>query len=202
MIIFVGRSNVGKSTLIFRLTGKLVRRGKRPGVTRKPVEVNWRNRKVIDMPGFGFMSGVPKAKMERIKDDIVRFVEENAADIELAVLVIDGKAAPEIIERWEKRGEIPIDVEFYAFLRELGIPTVVAVNKIDKVRNVGERLNFLAGKFEVPYQEISEVFVPISAKFGKNLDVLRLMIEKNLGKRRVSEDLQDNVGDGLADTIQ
>ncbi len=202
MIIFVGRSNVGKSTLIFRLTGKLVRRGKRPGVTRKPVEVNWRNRKVIDMPGFGFMSGVPKAKMERIKDDIVRFVEENAVDIELAVLVIDGKAAPEIIERWEKRGEIPIDVEFYAFLRELGIPTVVAVNKIDKVRNVGERLNFLAEKFGVPYQEISEVFVPISAKFGKNLDVLRLMIEKNLGKRRVSEDLQDNVGDGLADTVQ
>jgi small GTP-binding protein len=202
MIIFVGRSNVGKSTLIFRLTGKLVRRGKRPGVTRKPVEVNWRNRKVIDMPGFGFMSGVPKAKMERIKDEIVRFIEENAEDIELAVLVVDGKAAPEIIERWERRGEIPIDVEFYAFLRELGIPTIVAVNKIDKVRSVRERLNFLAEKFGVPYQEISEVFIPISAKFGKNLDVLRLMIEKKTGKRRASENLQDNVGDGLADTVQ
>ncbi len=202
MIIFVGRSNVGKSTLLFRLTGKLVKRGRRPGVTRRPVEIKWRNRKVVDMPGFGFMSGVSKARQERIKDEIVRFIEENADDIELAILVVDGKSAPEIIERWERRGEIPIDIEFYAFLRELNIPTVIAVNKIDKVRNVEERLNLLAEKFGVPYRRIPEVFVPVSAKFGRNLDGLRLMIEKKTGKRKPSENLQDNVGDGLADTVQ
>ena len=172
MIIFVGRSNVGKSTLIFALTGKWVRRGKRPGVTRRPVEVNWRNRKVVDMPGFGFMSGVPKAKQEKIKDEIVRFIEENAEDIELAVLVVDGKAAPEIIERWEKRGEIPIDVEFFGFLQELGIPTLVAVNKVDKVRNLRATVTYLAEKFGVPYSQIDEVFIPVSAKFGKNVDLL------------------------------
>jgi len=172
MIIFVGRSNVGKSTLIFALTGKWVRRGKRPGVTRRPVDVNWRNRKVVDMPGFGFMSGVPKAKQEKIKDEIVRFIEENAEDIELAVLVVDGKAAPEIIERWEKRGEIPIDVEFFGFLQELGIPTLVAVNKVDKVRNLRGTITYLAEKFGVPYSQIDEVFIPVSAKFGKNVDLL------------------------------
>ena len=172
MIIFVGRSNVGKSTLIFALTGKWVRRGKRPGVTRKPVEVNWRGKRIVDMPGFGFMSGLPKAKQEKIKDEIVRFIEENADEIELAVLVVDGKAAPEIIERWEKRGEIPIDVEFFKFLEELGIPTLVVVNKTDKVKNLRWAINFLAEKFGVPYGYMDDVFIPVSAKFGKNVDVL------------------------------
>ena len=204
MIIFAGRSNVGKSTLIFRLTGKWVKRGKRPGVTRKPTEVNWRGRTIVDMPGFGFMSGVPKRVRERVKDEIVQFIEEKANEIELAVLVVDGKAAPEIIERWEKRGEIPIDVEFYGFLRELGIPTVVAVNKLDKIRNLQRTINFLAEKFGVPPSEINETFVPISAKFGKNLDKLRLTMEKKLkeGRKGPSENLQNHVGDGLADTVQ
>ncbi|ASJ03918.1 MULTISPECIES: GTP-binding protein EngB [Thermococcus] len=209
MIIFVGRSNVGKSTLIFRLTGKWVKRGKRPGVTRKPVEINWRGKLVVDMPGFGFMSGVPKARQERIKDEIVHFIEDNAEKIELAVLVIDGKAAPEIIERWEKRGEIPIDVEFYGFLRELGIPTIVAVNKMDKVKNLQKTINFLAEKFGVPYSEIPETFVPISAKFGKNLMELRMLMEKKLkeGRKRPSgeaesEGLKDDVGNGLLDAVE
>jgi len=118
------------------------------------------------------MSGLPKAKQEKIKDEIVRFIEENAEDIELAVLVVDGKAAPEIIERWEKRGEIPIDVEFFEFLRELGIPTLVAVNKTDKVKNLKRTLTYLAEKFGVPYGQIDEVFIPVSAKFGKNVDFL------------------------------
>ncbi|WP_148883716.1 GTP-binding protein EngB [Thermococcus aciditolerans] len=209
MIIFVGRSNVGKSTLIFRLTGKWVKRGKRPGVTRKPVEINWRGKLVVDMPGFGFMSGVPKAKQERIKDEIVHFIEDNAEEIELAVLVVDGKAAPEIIERWEKRGEIPIDVEFYAFLRELGIPVIVAVNKMDKIRNLQRTINFLAEKFGVPYSEVPETFIPISAKFGKNLLELRKLMEKKLEEGRKqpsaeteSENLENDVGDGLLDAVE
>ncbi len=213
MIIFVGgRSNVGKSTLIFRLTGKWVKRGKRPGgVTRRPVEVNWRGKKVVDMPGFGFMSGgVPKRVQERVKDEIVRFIEDNAGgEIELAVLVVDGKAAPEIIDRWEKRGgEIPIDVEFYGFLRELGgIPVVVAVNKMDKIKNIQRTINFLAGKFGVPYGEINETFVPVSAKFGKNLFEMRKLMEKKLKEGRKkppagSENLEDDVGDGLLDAVE
>ncbi len=181
MIIFVGRSNVGKSTLIFRLTGKKVKRGKRPGVTRKPVEVVWRNRRVVDMPGFGFMSGLPRQVQERIKDEIVHFIEDNADKIDLAVLVVDGKAAPEIIERWEKRGEIPVDVEFFQFLRELEIPTIVAVNKIDRVKNVQRVIHYLAQKFGVPLDEVPETFVPISAKFGKNIEELKRLIEKKLG---------------------
>lgn len=171
MIIFVGRSNVGKSTLIFGLTGKAVKRGKKPGVTRKPVEVVWRNRRIVDMPGFGFMSGVSKEAQERVKREIVRFIEENAKNIELAVLVIDGKSTLEIIERWEKRGEIPIDVEFFQFLRELEIPTIVAVNKLDKMKNVSTTMNRIISKFGLN-EEHKDIFIPVSAKFGTNLPEL------------------------------
>ncbi|NJF24712.1 GTP-binding protein EngB [Thermococcus sp. Bubb.Bath] len=199
MIIFVGRSNVGKSTLIHRLTGKEVRRGKRPGVTRKPVEVNWRGKKVVDMPGFGFMSGVPRRVQEKVKDEIVHFIEENADEIELAVLVLDGKAAPEIIERWENRNEIPIDVEFYGFLRELNIPTIVAVNKMDKIKNPRRTLMFLAEKLGIPYGEMGSILIPISAKFGTNLEKLKSRINEELNS---SKNLKDNVGDCLLDSIQ
>ena len=182
MIIFVGRSNVGKSTLIFRLTGKYVKRGKRPGVTRKPIEIGWRGKTIVDMPGFGFMSGVPKHVQEKIKTEIVRFIEGNADRIELAVLVIDGKSALEIIERWEKRGEIPIDVEFFQFLQELNIPTIVAVNKMDKVKNLNANINRLIEKFGLngTWEDYKDVFLPISAKFGTNLDQLRKLIEEKI----------------------
>ncbi|ASJ15870.1 GTP-binding protein [Thermococcus chitonophagus] len=186
-IIFVGRSNVGKSTLIYQLTGKKVRRGKRPGVTRKIIEIEWKGHKIIDMPGFGFMAGLPKEVQERIKDEIVHFIEDNADKIDLAILVVDGKAAPEIIERWEKRGEIPIDVEFYQFLTELNIPTLVAVNKLDKIKNVQKTLYFLADKFGVPWDRINDIFVPISAKFGDNIDLLKRKINEKLRSKGCQE---------------
>ncbi|HIP75249.1 MAG TPA: GTP-binding protein EngB [Thermococcus paralvinellae] len=182
MIIFVGRSNVGKSTLIYRLTGKHVRRGKRPGVTRKPVEVVWKNKRVIDMPGFGFMSGLPKHVQEKIKTEVIHFIEEHADEIELAILVIDGKSALEIIERWEKRGEIPIDVEFFQFLQELNIPTIVAVNKLDKIKNVSLTINKLIEKFGLSgtWEDHKELFIPVSAKFGTNMEELKKIIDKKL----------------------
>ncbi len=199
MIIFVGRSNVGKSTLIHRLTGKEVRRGKRPGVTRKPVEVNWRGKKVVDMPGFGFMSGVPRRVQEKVKDEIVRFIEENADEIELAILVLDGKAAPQIIERWENRNEIPIDVEFYGFLQELGIPTIVAVNKMDKIKNLRRTLVFLAEKLGIPPLNVDSLLIPVSAKFGTNLERLKSRINEELNS---SKNLKNNVSDGLLNPLQ
>ncbi|NJE25084.1 GTP-binding protein EngB [Thermococcus sp. MV5] len=182
MIVFVGRSNVGKSTLIFRLTGKYVKRGKRPGVTRKPIELGWRGKTIVDMPGFGFMSGVPKHVQEKIKTEIVRFIEDNADKIDLAVLVVDGKSALEIIERWEKRGEIPIGIEFFQFLQELEIPTIVAVNKMDKMKNIPATINKLIEKFGLSgsWDDHKDTFIPISAKFGTNLEELRKLIEEKI----------------------
>ena len=86
------------------------------------------------MPGFGFMSGVKDRKQDIVKDKIVHYIEDNAKMIKFGILVIDGPSFPEIVYRWHSRGQIPIDVEMFDFLREVGIDTLIAANKMDKVK--------------------------------------------------------------------
>jgi small GTP-binding protein len=171
-VVLVGRSNVGKSTLMRELTGKAFDTGGKPGVTRKPNHYDWVSEDfvVTDLPGFGFMSGVPDEVRERIKTDVVRYVEANAEKILVAVLVVDGKAVIDIIDRHSGPDEIPHDVEMFGFLQELGIPTVVAVNKMDKVPDRDERLNELCDRLGLypPWKQwAGETIAPITAKQGR-----------------------------------
>jgi small GTP-binding protein len=169
-VVLVGRSNVGKSTLMRELTGHAVQTGKKPGVTRQPNYFDWASEKFMftDLPGFGFMSGVSEARREQIKTDVVRYVEDHADRILVGVVVVDGKAVVDIIDRHAEAGEIPHDVELFHFLQELEIPTVVAVNKMDKVDDRDERLNDLCDRLGLypPWQQWRETVAPISAKRG------------------------------------
>ncbi|WP_101294090.1 GTP-binding protein EngB [Halegenticoccus soli] len=176
-VVFVGRSNVGKSTLMRELTGHdKFTTGKKPGVTRKPNHFDWAAEDFVftDLPGFGFMSGVDERRREQIKTDVVRYVEDNADSILAGVLVVDGKSAVDIIDRHTNADEIPHDVEMFYFLEELGIPTVVAVNKMDKVDDRDERLNELCDRLGLypPWQQWKETIAPISAKRG-NVEALK-----------------------------
>ncbi|MFC7229176.1 GTP-binding protein EngB [Salinirubellus salinus] len=167
-VVLVGRSNVGKSTLMREITGHSVSTGSKPGVTKKPNHFDWVSESfvVTDLPGFGFMSGVPEERREQIKTDVVRYVEANAEQILVGVLVVDGKSVVDIIDRHSGPDEIPHDVEMFHFLRELEIPTVVAVNKMDKVDDRDERLDALCDRLGLlpPWQQWQEVIAPISAK--------------------------------------
>jgi len=53
------------------------------------------------------MSGVEEEHREAIKTNIVRYLEENADSILAGVVVMDGKAAVDIIDRHAERGNIP-----------------------------------------------------------------------------------------------
>jgi small GTP-binding protein len=169
-VILVGRSNVGKSTLMREITGHAVETGKRPGVTREPNHFDWAGADfvVTDLPGFGFIQGVPEDVRERIKTDVVRYVEMHADRILVAVLVLDGKAVVDIIDRHSGAEEIPHDVELFGFLQEVGVPTVLAVNKMDKVDDRDERLNEICDRFGLvpPWQQWRDRIAPISAKRG------------------------------------
>jgi len=169
-VVLVGRSNVGKSTLMRELTGHDFETGGRPGVTNEPNHYDWAAEDFVltDLPGFGFMSGVPDERREAIKTGVVRYLERHAEEILVGVLVVDGKSAVEIIDRHTERGEIPHDVEFFETLHDLGIPPVVAVNKIDKVDDRDARLNALCERLGMypPWQQWSETVAPISAKRG------------------------------------
>ena len=190
-IIFSGRSNVGKSSIMRELTGKNVKVGKRPGVTLKPTHVRYSDLLLTDLPGFGFMSGVKDRKQDIVKDQIVRYIEKNAERINVAVLVIDGASFLEIVKRWEERNELPIDIEMFELFRELGFDIILAVNKVDKIKSneldvtldqICDKLNMLP-----PWKQWLDTVAPISAKKG---DIKTL---KSLLRQRLHSEKRDDL---------
>ncbi|MBW6518097.1 MAG: GTP-binding protein EngB [ANME-2 cluster archaeon] len=167
-IIFVGRSNVGKSTLIRALTGKNVPVGRRPGVTLRPSHLQFGDLVVTDMPGFGFMRGIKEHKQDLVKTAFVRYIEKQKDRIVMAVLVVDGKSFAEVVDRWERREEIPVEVEMFEFLRELELDVVVAVNKMDKIQDIDGTMDGVAQRLGMlpPWRQWLNVLAPISAKKG------------------------------------
>ncbi|NHN61121.1 MULTISPECIES: GTP-binding protein EngB [Halorussus] len=186
-VVFVGRSNVGKSTLMRELTGHTFDTGSKPGVTRSPNHYDWASEDFVltDLPGFGFMSGVPEERREQIKTDIVRYIEDNADDILVGVLVVDGKSAVDIIDRHSGEDEVPYDVEMFYFLRDVDIPVVVAVNKMDKVDDEDERLDALCDRLGLhpPWKQWRDTVAPISAKRG-NIDALTEAVKDHLHEQQ------------------
>jgi small GTP-binding protein len=183
-VVLLGRSNVGKSTLMREVTGHDFDTGSKPGVTRAPNHYDWASEDFVitDLPGFGFMSGVPDDVRERIKTDIVRYLEEYADKVLCGVVVLDGKAAVDIIDRHSGPEEIPHTVEMFGFLRELGVPAVLAVNKMDKVDDRDERLDAICDRFGLlpPWKQWDgEHVAPIVAKKG-NIEAFNEAVRHHL----------------------
>ena len=103
---------------------------------------------IVDIPGFGFMSGQSKTMIEETKVNIITKLESWSNRLALSILIVDISLFRELFERWSSRGEIPIDVEFYGFLSEISQHVIVMANKSDKVkkRNLSDELLFLKEK--------------------------------------------------------
>ena len=132
-IVLIGRSNVGKSTLFWELTGTKVRVGKRPGITKYPFKAKVGDIFYVDMPGYGFMLKASRADQEKTKDLIVQYFEQNAEEIIMAIQVIDAASFLDIADRWEGRGEVPFEIELWEFLVDMGLDVVLAANKMDRI---------------------------------------------------------------------
>jgi GTP-binding protein len=120
-VAVVGYPNVGKSSLINRLTGTrdaVVH--ERPGITRdrKELDCEWNGRRftLIDTGGMDFEDEDPLAGS--IRDQ----ARAGLADAQVAVLVVDARA-----------GVRPGDQEMADLLRRAPLPTIVAANKCDSV---------------------------------------------------------------------
>ena len=182
-VLLVGRSNVGKSTLMREITGHDVAAGRRPGVTREPNHYDWAGADfvVTDLPGFGFMEGVPEDVREEIKTGIVRYIERHAEQILAGVVVLDGSAAVEIIDRHSGPESVPHDIELFQFLQDVGISPVLAVNKMDKVDDRDEQLDAIADRFGMypPWKQWQDTIAPITAKRG-NIAALNDAVRERL----------------------
>jgi len=123
-VAVVGYPNVGKSSLINRLTGtREAVVHERPGVTRdrKELDCEWNGRqfKLIDTGGIDFSDEDPLAGS--IRDQ----ARAGLADAQVAVLVVDARA-----------GVRPGDEEMADLLRRSPLPSIVAANKCDGIAEV------------------------------------------------------------------
>jgi GTP-binding protein EngB required for normal cell division len=179
LIVFAGRSNVGKSSIIRALTGKKVRVGKKPGSTRWELMIDFGPITIVDIPGFGYMAGQSKTAIEESKINIVQKLESWSERLVLSVLIVDLSLFRELYDRWSDRGEIPIDVEFYSFLNEISSNVVVVANKIDKVKKkalTGE-VEFLSTKLKETAPEEDPLVVLMSARKGQGLTDLVTILD-------------------------
>jgi GTP-binding protein len=121
---FIGRSNVGKSSLINMLTGqnKLAKTSGRPGKTQliNHFKINdyWF---LVDLPGYGY------AKVsKKIKQTFQSFIKKYFIQREQLIcsfVLIDSRLEPQ-----------KIDLEFMEFLGESGIPFCIIFTKADKLK--------------------------------------------------------------------
>jgi GTP-binding protein len=123
-IAFVGRSNVGKSSVInsLLLRKDLVKSSATPGKTR---EINFflvnRTHYFVDLPGYGF-ARMAVAGAEKIRKLILWYLGSGEAPISLVVLIVDACVKP-----------MPQDKEMIDILRREELPYVVIANKIDRL---------------------------------------------------------------------
>lgn len=122
---FIGRSNVGKSSLINALTNKkeLAKTSQQPGKTQLInhfiINDEWY---LVDLPGYGYAKA---SKSEREKWS--RFINaylKNRETLQCLMVLIDARHSPQAI-----------DLEFCEWLGENGIPFHVIFTKADKVKN-------------------------------------------------------------------
>jgi GTP-binding protein EngB required for normal cell division len=184
-LVFTGRPNAGKSSIIRGVIGFHVAISKRPGTTRRISKYPLSGDLVlVDLPGFGRMMGVSKRLEDLKNDEVINFLESFAQNIALAVHVLDISTFSEVTGRLEKKGFISVDVEMVQFLTETSgeFPLVVA-NKIDKVDKEELEVNLEDFMRQIgkgsPFAVGEHVF-PVSAKTGEGLGALKDSIHKRL----------------------
>jgi len=124
-IVFTGRSNVGKSSLINRLAGnkKLARTSSTPGKTQS---INYycldRTFFFVDLPGFGYAKA-GKFAVRKWKDLIERYFHKQTT-IALVIQLIDSRMPP-----------TDMDVQLSEWLDGLQLPRLMVATKSDKLSN-------------------------------------------------------------------
>jgi len=123
-VVFVGRSNVGKSSLVNMITGRNVARvSKEPGRTRA-LNYFLLDRKVylVDVPGYGF-ARAPKSEQERWRSLMDMYFERRKENVKHLFLLIDSAVGVQKLDR-----------QMIEWLEFMGVPFSVVLTKVDKAK--------------------------------------------------------------------
>ncbi|MEZ9907819.1 GTPase Era [Vibrio sp. 10N.261.51.A3] len=165
-IAIVGRPNVGKSTLLNHILGqKISITSRKPQTTRHRimgVETEGDYQAIfVDTPGLHIEE---KRAINRLMN---RAANSSLSDVNLVFFLVDGT-------HWTDDDEMVLNK-----LKKTDFPVVLCINKVD---NVQDRTNVMQHMMEVSKKMDFIDVVPISAKQGKNMDVLRKHVREHLPK--------------------
>lgn len=168
-IVFSGRSNVGKSSLINKVFNRknLARVSSVPG---KTITINFyscgNDAKIVDLPGYGYAK-VAKSEKTRWANMMEQYFN-SGRDIKLVVQLVD-----------MRHPATADDIMMMEFLEHAGIDYIVVMTKSDKL-NKGE----YKSRVENSRQELSfvdpENIIPFSSQTGENVDKIKAIIESRL----------------------
>lgn len=183
---FIGRSNVGKSSLINMLTRRkgLAKTSQKPGKTLliNHFKVNDGQFYIVDLPGYGYAA---RGKEQRA--DFKRMIEEyilGRPQMTLLFVLIDIRHEPQ-----------KIDLEFINWLGENGVPFAIVFTKADKLgpnaglKKVDEYKKVLLSNWD----ELPPIFVTSSEKGNGRDEILRFIEEINQDIHTTDCEISDNL---------
>lgn len=167
-IVFAGKSNVGKSSVINRILNRrnFARVGSEPG---KTIHINYflidERAYFIDLPGYGFakVSAAEKERWARLMED---FFRQGHADT--GILIVDSRHTP--------TGD---DLTMYRYLKDSGCDFAVVANKLDKLKK-SEIEGNLENIRRVFAMEENDVIIPFSAEKGTGRNELIAFLQRSL----------------------
>ena len=168
---FIGRSNVGKSSLINMLTGrkKLAMTSATPGKTllinHFIINNEWY---LVDLPGYGYAKR-SKSQNEKLQEIISGYILDRE-QMTLLFVLIDCRHEPQ-----------KIDLEFIQWLGENGVPFSIIFTKADKLTKTALASNIAAYKKRLleEWEELPPVFVTSSESSVGRDEVLQYINEVN-----------------------
>ena len=163
-VSFVGRSNVGKSSLLNRLLGRkqLARVSSVPGKTANINFFDVDGVKFVDLPGYGYAK-VSHTEKQRWADLIGGYFEQERS-FNLVISLVD------IRHEAQK-----LDLQMVDFLAEAELPFVVALTKADKITR--NKQSQAAAALRSSFGLAQEQIIITSSETGLGIDELRRRIE-------------------------
>ena len=153
---FIGRSNVGKSSLINALTNRnsLAKTSGKPGKTQLinhfQINKEWY---LVDLPGYGYAS-VSKTQRAEFQSFLREYLQLRE-NLICTFVLLDSRLDPQ-----------KVDVEFMQWLGENQIPFVMVFTKLDKlnVTNQSKNINSYKAKMLESWEELPPIFITSSVK--------------------------------------
>jgi GTP-binding protein EngB required for normal cell division len=195
-LILAGNSNVGKSSITKTILshpdqykGKV---GKFPGSTVRLTLINDPSLPfhVIDLPGLGKMLHRSRTEEAEIQRKTLDYIEADASNIFLAILVISAERIGDELEKWyfDHKETIPLSIEFIQYLTSFHIPVVAVLNKIDKLsvyqkKDALEKFQQVLKDFQIPIAGPDApdgllAIMPTSVKYGTGMKEFHAIVNK------------------------